>query len=130
MELSFGELIDKRAILRVKYNRLTNKADLKMVGQQLVFIDKYLFKAIDYYIDKDLQPHLRELMYDLETNHYRQWDYEDQVFAAEDVVVGVTAPKNSRTMNTIRAKIKREIDLMFNEKFLEAKDYAKRQDLE
>lgn len=132
MELSFGELVDKRAILRVKLNRIPTerKADLRMIEQQIKYIDKYLFPAILYYIDKDMRDHLLDLMHELESNHYLQWDYEDQVFSATNVEDGINAAKNSRTLNTVRAKIKREIDLLFGEKFLEVKDYAKRKDLE
>ena len=129
MQMSFGELIDKRAILRVKLNRLSNKTDLRMISKQIKFIDDGLRPYVCRHLTAELQEHLEDLMDTLEKNHYLQWDWEDAVLAASDVAEGVKAAKNSRLLNQVRAKIKREIDLMFNEKFLEIKDYAKPKDL-
>ena len=122
MEMSFGELIDKRAILRVKLDKLTNKSDLKMIAKQVRNIEEYLFPAVDYYLDEGMKDHLISIMAELQNNHYTCWECEDQVLSSTDVRKGIKAAKHSRLLNTIRAKIKREIDLIFGEKFLEVSD--------
>ncbi len=130
MEMSFGEFIDKRAILRVKYQRLKSDADKQVISAQLCAMNNYLWKALAYYIHVDIRPQVICLMDELQSNHFIQWDYENEVFSATNVEDGINAAKNSRVLNTIRAKIKRELDLLFGEKFLEIKDYAKRNELD
>jgi len=126
MEMSFGELIDLRAILRVKSRKIMEH---KNILDRLEKIDKYLEPAIKYYIrDNTTTKILLKLMRTLELNHYKQWECENEVFEAQDIYKGILAAKNSRTLNVYRSQIKKQIDILFGIKSTEIKKYSARKE--
>jgi hypothetical protein len=56
-------------------------------------------------------------------NNLVQWDYEDMVLSLKGEA-GLAAAKKSREYNQKRAAIKRIIDNIFEEKYVEVKQYA------
>ena len=123
-EISMGELADKISILMVKLDKLPSDYPNKyMVYCQ----ERYLYPKFYNYCQKQLSKDnfnkVFTLMSSLIKNNGIQWDIEDQVIKL-DGEAGLQAAKKSREYNLKRAEIKREIDVIFGEKYLEIKKYA------
>lgn len=121
-EMSMGELADKISILMVKKAKLTSShPEWNMLSRQR----EYLFKSFYNYCCDNLEniDEVMALTWTLFENNFQQWDYEDQVLTL-DGEAGLAAAKKSRQYNQTRAVLKRKIDLLFNEKYLEVKQYA------
>jgi hypothetical protein len=127
-EMSWGELLDRRSILQVKIRFIPEESEY--LNKQLKEINKPIFKYMTKELSKFEANRVVQLMSDLYKNNYVQWQYEDQVLSASNALDGLRAAKMSRKYNMKRAKIKREIDSIFEEKYLEVKKYAKLEGLE
>ncbi len=121
MEMTFGELLDKRSIFAVKADRGIAP---DQHWEQIKRIDAWLMPYVRRNFDPDTRARIVVLMGLLFDCNNTQFDFEDQVFelGGEE---GLQAAKNSRKYNQRRAALKKEIDEIFGEKYLEVKKYAK-----
>ena len=121
IEMTFGEFIDKRSIILVK---LAKDMDAKRHQKQADEMVQWLHDYMNVHLSGYERARTYELMSLLYKCNYTQFDFEDQVFelGGEE---GLQAAKNSREWNTRRAGLKKEIDQIFGEKYLEVKKYAK-----
>lgn len=127
--MSMGEVIDKFIILKVKCEKLTGE-DYKMAKAQHDFILKGLERyAKSTHLSNIDKLTIIGLIWELHGNHRIQWEAEDEVLAATNAADGLRAAKKSRKYNLRRAEIKKKIDIIYGEQFLEVKDYASLEDL-
>ena len=121
MEMTFGELIDKRSIFLVKANRGIDRCKHR---EQIRLIDEWLIPYIEKYFSVVNSHMIYNLMDSLYHCNNTQFDFEDQVFelGGEE---GLRAAKMSRKFNLKRAELKRKIDILFGEKYTESKKYSK-----
>jgi len=128
--MSMGEVIDKLMILKVKCEKFSGE-NYEMVKAQHDFIlaglEKYNDKCVINNTDK---LKLSGFILELHGNHRIQWDAEDDVFSATDASDGIRAAKLSRKYNIRRAELKKQIDVIYGETFLEVKDYVSAKELE
>ena len=128
--MSMGEVADKLMILKVKCEKLSGEKR-QMAQSQHDFIVAGLEQHNDELVmDNKERLLLANLMLELHKNHRIQWDAEDDVFSATDPADGVRAAKLSRKYNIRRAELKKQIDVIYGETFLEVKDYASAKELE
>lgn len=129
LEMSFGELLDKIAILRVKSRRISmDDPRMPDIRNQLF----YLCDALDDYIEGQkwsIDKHMRisNLLKALYENANTQWDFEDKMSRiGDDVPVEerLEAMKGSYYYNRKRALLKKEVDELFNSKWKEVKQYS------
>lgn len=120
MEMTFGELIDKLTILRVKVRK---NIDVSKHMDQIIEIESWLYSFIHKTFNIDRQSEIEKLIHRLYHNNLQQFDFEDMVFEFGGKA-GLMAAKNSRKWNLKRAKIKQELDIIFGEKYLESKKYS------
>jgi len=128
--MSMGEVIDKLTILKVKCDKLSGE-NYEMAKIQHDFILDGLEKYTkEYPMDTTDKLKLIGIMFELHGNHRIQWDAEDAVLSATNEVDGIKAAKLSRKYNIRRAELKKQIDVIYGETFLEVKDYASAKELE
>ena len=106
----------------VKIDKLSvDNPERKMVINQHMWLWGNLYRyCLKYHPNK-----LEELMTLIERLWYNnkiQWDFENQVITLNGEE-GLKAAKSSREYNMKRAIIKRRIDKLFEEKYLEVKQY-------
>ena len=119
--VSFGELLDKIAILQIKSERITDPAKLANVRKELDALSAIWLEHAA------AQVHLVELRAALKAVNERLWDIEDairdserqQSFDAEFVRLA----RAVYFENDDRARIKREINLALGSAYVEEKSY-------
>jgi hypothetical protein len=117
---SWGELLDKIAILEIKSERLTSETALANVRNELAQLE-----AVAARIPAD--PTLAALRGALKTVNEALWDIEDrirehearQTFGAEFIALARAVYKT----NDERGRIKRDINLKLNSALIEEKQY-------
>ena len=125
-EMSMGEFIDKLAILKVKVKKIGGHE----LNRQVFDMEKQFYPYLVDHLDKCDIDEAVNLFCILIENHMKQWDFEDGVFGATEPEEGVMFAKLSREYNMKRAAIKKQIDILFGEKYLEVKKYTKLKELE
>ena len=119
--VSFGELLDKIAILQIKSERITDAGKLANVRKELDALSAIWLEHAA------AQVHLVELRADLKAVNERLWQIEDairdcersQSFDAEFVRLA----RAVYFENDDRARIKREINLALGSAYVEEKSY-------
>ena len=118
-----GELIDKMTILEIKLEQMTDKAKLDNVRNEYSVLKHTYQQCISP--SKDL---LR-LSSELKTVNEKLWIIEDDIrdcerrknFDQEFIELARSVYKN----NDLRAKLKREINMLLNSNIVEEKSYRK-----
>lgn len=125
VEISPGELYDKISILRLKSDRISDKSKLKFIRAEC----KTLVRSADLARDKLVHAkNLSQLIDDLDDINSKIWDIEDNIrdcerrqdFCEEFVELARSVYIN----NDERARIKRDINTLFNSDIQEAKSYT------
>ena len=124
VEISVGELFDKITILNIKTKKISDNDKLPNIQKELKVLEEQL-KKIEV---SDINS-LNELISQLQQINEDLWDIENQKreFEAKKDF-GETFIKLSRDVhfkNDIRAKIKKEINLLSNSQIVEEKEYSK-----
>ena len=129
--MSIGEVIDKLCILKVKCENFAplDTDKYKMCKAQHDFINDGFWNEYAGNLPEKKKLQLQKLMFKLHASHRIQWVYEDRVLSEDDPKEGLQSAKESRKLNINRASIKREIDILCGEKYLELKDYAEVKDV-
>ena len=133
-ELSWGELFDKIAILRVKRERLGQQViygtddfnEFQGIRGQYSYLNAKLRRYIFHNLTRKETNYAYDLLEALYQNNYTQWDYENAMSltgGSVSVEDKLEAMKNSYTQNRKRAIIKRQIDKLLGSKWLEVKKY-------
>ena len=123
-EISVGELFDKITILNIKTKKIEDQEKLKNIFKELKTLNEHATKiAISDKLSLDLQ------VKKLQSINEELWDIENfkrECEANKDF--GESFIKLSRDVhfkNDIRAKIKKEINLLSNSIIVEEKEYSK-----
>jgi hypothetical protein len=128
LEMTFGELVDKIAIIQVKIDRLpVGDPRIETLKEQYLYLVDSLGDYAELILTPDQKIRLSCLLRDLYYNAYAQWDFEDAMSRiGDDVPIPdrLEAMKGSYYHNRKRALLKKEVDEMFNEKYKEVKQYS------
>jgi len=128
-EMTMGEATDKLTILEVKYAKLGGPESIKeQIVEMTIGIENYIEGIFVTRLSDYEQAKYWSLKEQLYKNNYAQWDWEDKVLSSTEAGPGLHAAKMSRRHNARRALIKKEIDVIFKEKYLEIKKYAEIKD--
>lgn len=125
-EMSIGEVCDKLTILQVKQCKIDlshESSNAIALREQIRTIEKNILKQamkLPNGMAIDLYCYIAQLL----NINYAQWNFEDAVLSATEPLEGLKAAKKSREYNMKRHEIKKKIDVLFNEKYLEIKEYA------
>ena len=123
-EISVGELFDKITILNIKTKKISDNDKLKNIKTELKILEEQS-KKIDV---SDINS-LNELVSKLQQINEDLWDIENQKRECEAKKdFEETFIKLSRDVhfkNDIRAKIKKEINLLSNSQIVEEKEYSR-----
>jgi len=122
-EISVGELFDKITILNIKTKKIIDNDKLKNINTELKILEDQSKKIMvsDIHALDELVSQLQQINEDL-------WDIENfkrECEAEKDF--GDSFIKLSRDVhfkNDIRAKIKKEINLLSNSQIVEEKEYS------
>jgi hypothetical protein len=119
--VSFGELLDKIAILQIKSERISDPAKLENVRKELDAL------ATTWLEHPAAQVHLVELRADLKSVNERLWVIEDDIRNCERKQdFGPEFIRLARAVyfeNDERARIKKEINLALGSAYVEEKSY-------
>jgi hypothetical protein len=119
--VSFGELLDKIAILQIKSERMADPAKLANVRKELEAL------TTTWMAHPAAQQHLAELRAALKAVNERLWDIEDQIRACEGTQdFGAAFVRLARAVyheNDERARIKKDINQALGSSFVEEKSY-------
>jgi hypothetical protein len=119
--VSFGELLDKIAILQIKSERIADAGKLANVRKELEAL------STTWMAHPAAQQHLVELRADLKAVNERLWDIEDEIrdcerrqdFGAEFVRLARAVYHE----NDQRARIKKDINQALGSAYVEEKSY-------
>ena len=119
--VSWGELIDKITILRIKQARITEAEARQNVARELVLLDRVAAEAMSY---------VGDLIGKLQAVNEELWEIEDAIRERE--AAGdfggrfVALARSVYRKNDLRAAIKREINRQLGSALVEEKSYAAR----
>jgi len=119
--VSFGELLDKIAILQIKSERMTDEAKLANVRRELSALEK------TWMAHPAAGRDIARLRVDLKAVNERLWDIEDQVRLKEKAQAFdqdfVKLARSVYLQNDERARIKKAINLALGSSYVEEKSY-------
>jgi len=121
--ISWGELLDKITILKIKLENITSKNALENVEQEL----KKLQSILTQYCPKTMET--TQLEGELRQINQQLWDIEDKIrdkernHAFDDEFIQLA--RSVYITNDERSRIKRKINDMFGSELVEEKSYAK-----
>ena len=123
-EISVGELIDKITILNIKIKKIADQSKLINVIKELKTLNEQANK-----VNVSDKLSFDNLVKKLQSINEELWDIENYKRECEaNKNFGENFIKLSRDVhfkNDIRAKIKKEINLLSNSKIVEEKEYSK-----
>ena len=123
-EISVGELFDKVTILNIKTKKITDNDKLQNIQTELKILEEQSKKidVSDINVLNDLVSRLQQINEDL-------WDIENQKRECEAKKdfgeIFIKLSRDVHFKNDIRAKIKKEINLLSNSQIVEEKEYSK-----
>ena len=121
MPVSFGELLDKIAILQIKSERMTDPAKLANVRKELDAL------SATWLGHPAAQQQIPELRADLKAVNERLWEIEDDIRNEERAQrFGEEFIRLARAVyfeNDERARIKKDINLALGSRYVEEKSY-------
>ena len=119
--VSFGELLDKIAILQIKSERMSDPAKLANVRNELEALEK------TWLAHPAAGKDIAELRAQLKAVNERLWEIEDDIRLKEKAqVFDAGFVKLARSVyfeNDIRARIKKDINLALGSAYVEEKSY-------
>jgi hypothetical protein len=128
--MSVGEAVDKLIIIEIKRQKLILDSDIReMLDSQAAMMRDGLTAELQRLEnEKEITLRFVKLYRLLHKCNFRQWDWEDGVIGADTYEAAGRCAYRSRCYNTRRARFKREIDKLFNSRFVEVKEYATAQE--
>jgi Family of unknown function (DUF6165) len=122
VEVSWGELLDKITILKIKAARMTSPASITNVQRELAHLNGVLsgLRPLPSYVEKRCSC--------LRSINEQLWDVEDAVRACEREqrfdAHFVELSRKVYKLNDERTKIKQEINTLMKSAFVEEKEYS------
>jgi prefoldin subunit 5 len=119
--ISVGELIDKITILKIKSNLITDADKLKNVEKELQALDE-LKDELNLDLDKvePLQSELYKVNLELwHIENYKRASEKDKTFGDDFI----NAARQVYMKNDLRAKIKKDINILVGSSIIEEKSY-------
>ena len=123
-EISVGELFDKVTILNIKTKKISDNNKLQNIQTELkTLVDQSKkIEVSDINVLNDLVSRLQQINEDL-------WDIENQKRECEAKKdfgeIFIKLSRDVHFKNDIRAKIKKEINLLSNSQIVEEKEYSR-----
>lgn len=122
VEVSWGELLDKITILKIKAERMTSPASVTNVQRELAHLNGVLSGL------RPLPLHVEKRCSCLRSINEQLWDVEDAVRACEREqrfdAHFVELSRKVYKLNDERTKIKREINALMKSGLVEEKEYS------
>lgn len=119
--VSFGELLDKIAILQIKSERMSDEGKLANVRRELQALERTWMASAAASVD------IARLREELKAVNERLWEIEDDIRIQEKAqAFGEEFIRLARSVyfeNDERARIKREINLALGSTYVEEKSY-------
>jgi len=119
--VSFGELLDKIAILQIKSERMTDEAKLANVRRELQALEQTWMGSVAASVD------IARLRKDLKAVNERLWVIEDDIRVKEKAQAFdeefIRLARSVYFENDERARIKREINQALGSTYVEEKSY-------
>ena len=123
IEVSVGELLDKISILEIKKDKIKDPEKLEYIADELSILKKEFKNNIKS------DPKVDKLYQSLKIINLRLWTIEDDKRKCEkekDFTENfIKLSRDVHFKNDIRAKIKKEINLLSNSIIVEEKEYSK-----
>ncbi len=120
--VSFGELLDKMSILKIKLERISDPAKLANVRRELESLQVTWDHAEESKVD------LGELLADLKKVNEQLWEIEDEIRELEREkrfdARFIELARSVYITNDERARLKREINQALGSALVEEKSYA------
>ena len=120
--ISVGELVDKITILLIKQERISTPAKLTNINAELNELTKILDTLSNDHFDS-----IANLFIQLKEVNNELWDIENYKRACESTenfdLIFIEAARNVYLKNDIRAKIKREINILTGSSIVEEKQH-------
>ena len=123
-EISVGELFDKVTILNIKTKKISDNNKIQNIQTELkILVDQSKkIEVSDINVLNDLVSRLQQINEDL-------WDIENQKRECEAKKdfgeIFIKLSRDVHFKNDIRAKIKKEINLLSNSQIVEEKEYSR-----
>ena len=127
--VSFGELLDKIAILQIKSERMRDEAKLANVRNELSALEKtwMAHPAAVGAGSRDEGPGIAELRAELKAVNERLWEIEDDIRLKEKAQAFdeafIRLARSVYFENDTRARIKKDINLALGSAYVEEKSY-------
>jgi hypothetical protein len=120
IEISIGEAIDRLTILKIKYKMIEDPAKRVNISRELDYTKEIIKKELDLGEDSDEYKKLYEVNFAL-------WKVEDELRLLESkkhfCKIFIQMARSVYMLNDERARIKKEINMMYNSNFIEEKSY-------
>ena len=120
--ISVGELVDKITILLIKQERISTPAKLTNINAELNELTKILDTLSNDHFDS-----IANLFIKLKEVNNELWDIENYKRACEQTenfdLIFIDAARNVYLKNDLRAKIKREINILTGSSIVEEKQH-------
>jgi hypothetical protein len=126
--VSFGELLDKIAILQIKSERMTDPAKLANVRNELSALEKtWMAHPAAVHDTTGSEAGLARLRAELKAVNERLWDIEDAIRLKEKAQAFddefIRLARSVYFENDTRARIKKDINLALGSAYVEEKSY-------
>lgn len=122
IEVSLGEVIDKVTILELKLDNITDTDKLSNIKCEYMYLSTLISKKINR------NKQLLSLYNDLLEVNSNLWKIEDDIRFKESVGLFdssfIELARNVYINNDLRAKIKKQINVIGKSKFIEEKSYV------
>jgi hypothetical protein len=120
VKIGIGELFDRLSILEIKMKEIKDEHKLENVKKEYDYTTE-LVNSLD---KKETTDELYEVLYSI---NYMLWNIEDEIRICEKEKIFdekfITLARQVYMINDKRAKVKKEINVLYNSDFIEEKSY-------
>jgi hypothetical protein len=120
VKIGIGELFDRLSILEIKMKEIKDEHKLENVKKEYDYTTE-LVNSLD---KKETTDELYEVLYSI---NYMLWNIEDEIRLCEKQKIFdekfITLARQVYMINDKRAKVKKEINVLYNSDFIEEKSY-------
>jgi len=120
IEVSNGEILDKLTILNIKLNKINDKTKLVNINNEYLYLLGLCNKLLN-------DPEINKLFIQLHNINSQLWNIEDRIREKEKLqefdAVFIDLARKVYITNDLRAKIKKELNIISRSSFIEEKSY-------
>lgn len=125
--ISVGELLDKITILEIKASHISDAEKLANVQTELTTLNQ-TWQASEAHAEAQKQPTFAGLFAELKATNQKLWNIEDDIRDEErHKRFGerfIELARSVYVVNDVRARLKREINVLLGSRLVEEKSYA------